>query len=318
MSLVLQWGRKERGPRCAQCRRDKEVQDAWSRRGAWLTELTDAGMQRMYQTVYFLHRDPAKVRCIIQDAVEWSEAIQVQQERWPQTPQPVRARAANFLALLQLSLLEVSVQRWEQDLEQWLHQKTPAAQPNGSTLLTQYLAHLAWHGLRHYDSIYTAVGEGCLLYRYTPLQVCRVFALARDNRGRIKRHLQRWLGASFSHVAMLQGGTFVTRAPTACERKWIQQALTLFTPWGSDCIAPDVFRSLALPLGFDDATLTEHDRKHALMHSTCAGLERLVCAWNRHCPAEGLDDPATTLEVPMFMNTRPPAPEDFDEESLHH
>jgi hypothetical protein len=106
----------------------------------------------------------------------------------------------------------------------------------------------------------------------------------------------------------------VTRPPTSWERQRVQHALTLFAPWGSPCIAPDVFRSLALPLGLQDDALSQRDRKHALMHPNCAGLERLVDEWNRQCPAERLDAPHITLEVPMMTNNRPPAPEDCDDD----
>lgn len=280
-----------------------------------LLALTDDDVQRLYQTVYFLHRDPAQVRGVIQDAVEWSPTIQARQERHPETRQPVRTRPERFVALLQLSLFEVSVQRWERDLAQWTHQPTPAVPPEAASLLTQYLTQLAWHGIRHEDSIYTAISVGCLLYRYAPLEVCRVLARPTDNRGRIKSRLQRWIEPRFTHVVLLHDGALVTRSPTAGERLQIHHALTLFTPWGSDCIAPDVFDALALPLGFDDATLSAQDRKHALMHADCAGLECLVCAWNRHCPHECLDDPATRLEVPMFPTSGPPTPEDGDEKS---
>lgn len=268
-------------------------------------------VQKLYRAVYFLHRDPEKVQGIIQKATEGFLNIKSQQDSRPEAQQPVRVRAESLEELLQLSLFDVSEQEWQQDLAQGVPQQTPAAQPDVRTAFTQYLMHLCWHGIRHQDSRYTALGLGSLLYTYGPLQVCRVLGLRADNRGRIKLRLQRWLVERFKHIASIRDDAFVTRPPTAWERQWMQRALTLFTPWGSGCIPRDVFHSLDLPLGFD--TLPEHDRKHALMHPDCAGIERLVKAWNRHYPEQCLDDPPTKLEVPMFTNGLPPAPDDFDD-----
>ena len=268
-------------------------------------------LQRAYHLLYFLHRNPVVVEDIMREALQWLPQIRRRQHKRREARDPVRPRLENTPEVVfQLSLFETS-ERWEKAEEL-------RTAPKPSMLLGRYIKHCVWQGLGFADSRYTAIGLGCLLYHYKPRQVCEVFRItALDHADRVARDVQQRLEDRFKHIISQCPQALARVSPTAGERQLIEQALTLFTPWGTACPSP-----VALPPALD-SLLAQSDvmPHHVLIHPACAGIAQSVRAWNGeqlNLPwnrrPESLDDPDTILRVPMFTEERDK--NDFDDPSL--
>lgn len=256
--------------------------------------------RRAYRLVYFLHQDPVVVEDIIREALDGISQIRARQRKRPELRVrdiPVRTRFDETSEVFfQLSLFETS-ERWEKAQEL-------RAAPEPPILLGRYIKHCVWQGLGFANSRYTALGLGCLLYQYTPPQMCKVFGFDESHYDRIIDHMHAQLAVRFQHIASQGNQALTRRVPTDGERQLVRHALTLFTPWGAACP-----RDVVLPPEVD--ALPEALHHHVIIHPVCAGIAQSVRAWNRQQSAlprnrqePQLNDPDTTLRVPMFPTDR--------------
>lgn len=260
-----------------------------------------------WRLAYCLHPQRYVARGVLRQAAATLPTIVLpRQHNRPEALHPYRAQLT-LGELFQVSIFEVS-EAVEKDQEGPSPQPTPRYRPSASVLLIRFIKHLVWSTMVRQDSYPVAVALGCCLFTYSPLQVCSVANLLRDQRlwnlRRLKRQVHHQLKARFTHIGRFHGRRLQTQPPTAGEREVVHQALQVCTPWGTACFAPDtpVIEHLieALPERHIEG-LPERQRKHALICPTCAGLAQLVRQWNAmQAPAERLADPTTMLEVPMW------------------
>jgi hypothetical protein len=110
----------------------------------------------------------------------------------------------------------------------------------------------------------------------------------------------------------------------AHERCLILEALEMCTPWWTSCLQPttsllDFFT--VSPAHPDQTGPDAGQRLHALIHPTCAGLERFIRDYNQEMPTMPFDEPHNRLEVPAFQHNgpqNPAGPERTNLESLLH
>jgi hypothetical protein len=224
------------------------------------------------------------------------------------TPQEL-AQPETLWRLFQYSMLDVS-EEWEKDQEGPRKLK-PRYHPTASVMLTRFIKHLTFITMERADCYPMAVAFGSCLYAFSPRAFCRVVALEDEegfeerlkNIGRIKRQIEKRLENRF--------GDRVTASepPEADERDVVQEALEVFTPWGTAHFPSEAFAA-RWPFS---KQMSEYQRRHAIMcpRRGCAGVERLVEEWKIRRPYDPLETPAAvSLRVPRFSTGATSNPDD--------
>ncbi|GIX49436.1 MAG: hypothetical protein KatS3mg131_3647 [Candidatus Tectimicrobiota bacterium] len=265
--------------------------------------LTAGDMQRAFALAYCLHPERQTAQRITYDACDWLSVLYGTQARR-------RAASSYKLRLSRRQCLQASVfcvsERWERDQES----QTKAIpgnvyEPGAEDLLVRYVKLLVWKTMDR-KACHAAVGLGCHLYQYRPEQI---WALAPDlfDRGNIRRingYRLEEIARRFPQLEMVRKAPYGekkvhTRPPTAAEHELVLAALALFTPWQTPHLRPT---ESVLALFSDADPRLEWKRLHALIDTDCAGLARLVRAYNHATKgkAVSLRDPDEQLEVPVF------------------
>lgn len=208
------------------------------------------------------------------------------------------AQPSTLWELFQISIFKVS-ETWEKDQEEGLHNREPEYHPTAHVMLTRFIKLLAWRTIVRADSYPMAVAFGSCLFTYPPREICHIMALYDE--GRLKNIIPRvkkdysatWIKKRFSHV----GQDMTTEPPDEDEYRVVQDALEVFTPWGTDHFPKDPPVLYAL----DNESIALGQHMHGIMCTKCAGVEDLVEQWNAARPEESLPAPARkNITIPKF------------------
>mgnify|MGYP003288391935 CR=1 FL=1 len=264
--------------------------------------LADEVLQRMYELAYCLHPDRGVALAVTLEACERVTLLRRLQGR--------RAGCYKFqlpeTCLPQYCVFLASDAR-ERAQECPRPDKEPQYQPTPDDYLMRYIKALVWWTMDR-NACHVAVALGCFLYGYAPGDIADLApeVFNHHNIRRVKRRLAVRLQARFQG-AQIFGDTHLalrTRPPTEHERRLVQRALALFTPWGTPHMQPPAANRSVLETHFERASVySEWDRIHALIDPTCGGLPRLVREYNDGLPRESavrLEDPEHVMEVPCF------------------
>jgi hypothetical protein len=147
------------------------------------------------------------------------------------------------------------------------------------------------------SACHVALALGCFLYTYPPGAIAQLAPVLCH---------QHQLHSRFPRAHLFGGAdhTRRTRPPTVHDRQLVQQALTMFTPWGSAHVPPPALGHSMLATHFDGVPArSDWDRIHALIDPIGAGLRRLIREYNRQFPAGSarrLTEPDAMLAIPRF------------------
>lgn len=271
---------------------------------------SDRDVEAALYLAYCLHPDPTwKIPTrIVAEAFEWAAIRQQTQERRPAARHPYKPVMPDA-ALFQLGVYRAS-SAWERDQESAEPQREPVYRPTADDLLVRYLAFLVAKTVE-LNSRHVAVGLGCHLYRYRPLEISGLAPTLFDegNIKRVKGRIGRWIKERFPAESCFPING--RRTPSDHERALVRKALIAFAPWGVPHLSPN---SLILDSYFgDDSPQAEWERIHLLVDPKCAGLVRLIAEYNESLTRSTnmrLDDPDNKLEVPEFGNAAPPQSSD--------
>jgi len=293
--------------------------------------LSEVEIQKAFRLAYFLHPHRPTALRIVRSALFESLPVlykgqeKRQQQRWSLTKLSQKKSIRPYkLSLQQQGLLQASVfhvsERWERDQE-WQIPQIPENiyRPTPDDLLVRYVKLLIARTMDR-KSVYLAIGLGCWLYQYSPTQISELAPdlFFEDNIRRVHRFLLNWITERFPGLPIEQGPPYGakkvrTRRPLPRERALVFNALEMFTPWWTPHV--DASESI-LQLFTVIQNNTENDpyhegkRIHALIDPACAGLERLINAYNTasssRCSTMRLDEPSNRLGVPAFQHNEPP------------
>jgi hypothetical protein len=179
--------------------------------------------------------------------------------------------------------------------------------PTADDWLVRYIKALVWWTMDR-NACHVAVALGCFLYGYQPGEIASLAPelFNQHNIRRVKRRLALQIHSRFqnAHIVIDVHHVLCTRPPTAHERRLVEHALALFTPWDSLHVPPPTPPNSLLETHFDGvSTRSDWDRIHALIDPTCAGLPRLIREYNEGFPRGSdvrLEDPDHRLAVPCF------------------
>jgi hypothetical protein len=267
--------------------------------------LTDDELQRMYELAHFLHPDNGVALSVTLEACERIALLRRMQDR--------RAGHYKFrlpeICLPQYCLYLVSnIRECEQECPRPCLGKEPRYRPTADDYLVRYIKFLVWQTMDR-NACHVAVALGCFLHGYRPGDIASLAPeiFSQHNIRRVKRRLALQTHARFQHANIVIGEHHMlhTRSPTEHERRLVEHALAMFTPWGcSHVVAPPPHVSI-LETHFNGASpRSDWERIHVLIDQECAGLPRLIREYNDHFPMGSdacLEDPDHTLEVPCFQ-----------------
>jgi hypothetical protein len=200
-------------------------------------------------------------------------------------------------------------ERWELDQEH--NTKTIDGniyQPTREDLVIRYVKLLVWKTMDR-QSCHAAIGLGCHLYQYRPEQISVLAPELFDkaNIRRINAYRLDEISNRFPDLAMVSRPPYgerkvQTRPPSASEHELVLSALATVTPWWTPHLHPT---ESMLALFSNRHPKREWKRIHALIDPDCAGLARLIRAYNysiRGNPVP-LGDPDDQFEVPKFASS---------------
>lgn len=305
-----------------------------------LIKLTDDDLERMFHLTYSLHLNMALVQKILPEACIAAARLYALQERLPKDSGFYKLPLST--ACLFQQGVYIASEHWERDQESAQPTHHPRYQPTSRDLRFRYVKLLIQETMAR-RSCYGAVGLGCFLYTYRPGDISRLFPVYDpDNIRFYKGKVLERIRDRFAGVEILRGARNTlwvhTEPPQADEPVWINNALLALIPWfPPTCISepnveapPDdeTMRVLAQAVGLwkkyfsveaAEAESLKNDRHewvriHTLIDPNCAGLARLVQAYNatlpRNTDVKKLDEPKDRLGIPMFNAGLPPDPPD--------
>lgn len=113
--------------------------------------------------------------------------------------------------------------------------------PTLEDLLVRYVKYLSWYAMIR-GSRHVAVGLGCLLYRYAPSKMVRLFPMTVSSPGRLKKRLTEALKTRFPDL-----NPESARQPhDANERTRVLRWLWMLAPWSPSCHSHPASRPTAL------------------------------------------------------------------------
>lgn len=303
-----------------------------------LIKLTDDDLERMFRLTYSLHPNMALVQKILPEACIAAARLYTLQERLPKDHGFYKLPLST--ACLFQQGVYIASEHWERDQESSSPTKTPRYQPTSRDLRFRYVKLLIQETMAR-RSCYGAVGLGCFLYTYRPGDISRLFPVYDpDNIRFYKGKVLERIRDRFAGVEIVRGARNTlwvhTEPSQADERVWINKALLALIPWfPPTCISepsieapPDdeTKHSLAqaivlwkayFSIEADEAESlknSDHEwvRIHTLIDPNCAGLARLVQAYNatlsRNATVKKLDTPEDRLGLPRLNASLPPDP----------
>ena len=242
--------------------------------------LADDVLQPMYDLAYFLHPDPAVALTVTLDAADRLALLRRLREHsighaWRRLPD----------AWLPQYCVYVVSDRPGRAHERPRPHRTPRARPTRDDYLVRYLKCLGWWIMTSRPVMWPwcCVASSTAIRRVTscgwPPALCDPHRIHR-----LRVRLTQQLQARFprAHLFEVDHGTRSTSVPTAHDRRLVQRALALFTPWGAAHVpAPALDQSL-LETHFGRASAySDGDRIHALINPADAGLSRLIREYNQ-------------------------------------
>jgi hypothetical protein len=172
-------------------------------------------------------------------------------------------------------------------------------------LLIRYVKLLVWKTMDR-QSCHTAIGLGCHLYQYRPEQIGALAPELFDvaNIWRINVYRLEEISTRFPDLAIVRRPPYgerkvQTRPPRAHEDALVLGALATFTPWWTPHLRPT---ESMLALFSNRNPKREWQRIHALIDTDCAGLARLIRAYNASTRGKivPLGAPDEQFEIPTF------------------
>jgi hypothetical protein len=264
--------------------------------------LADDVLQPMYDLAFFLYSDPAVALTVTLDAADRLTLLRRLRESptgrpWRRLPEAWLPQYCVYLA---------------SDGPELAHERRRRGRilrerPTRDDYLVRYVKCLVWWTMDR-TACHVAVALGCFLYRYPPGALVRLapWLCAPHQIRRIRVRLTQQLQTRFPRAHLFEGdhGTRRTRVPTAHDRRLVQRALAMFTPWEVAHVpAPSLHQSL-LETHFGQASArSDGDRIHALINPVEAGLPRLIREYNQQFPrgsARRLSEADAMLEIPRF------------------
>jgi hypothetical protein len=157
--------------------------------------LTDEQIKRAYELAYFLHPQRDVAMRVTIDALNAFELLRRREVRLART----RTRYSGGIAsegILQFALFQVSC-TWELDQESGRPVLNPQYTPSREDLIVRYVKHLVWKA-GMLNSCYVAIGIGCLLYSYRPVDILNLsfYYFGDANIRRVKGEYQKGLGSA--------------------------------------------------------------------------------------------------------------------------
>jgi hypothetical protein len=264
--------------------------------------LPDDVLQRMYDLAHCLHPDNGTALSVTLEACERLTLMRRMQDR---RTGHYKFRLPEVCLPQYCVYLASDARERKQECPRPGHE--PRERPTPDDYLVRYIKFLVWWTMDR-NACHVAVALGCFLFTYQPGEIV---SLAPElfnphNIRRVKRRLVHHLHARFRCANLFQGDchTLRTRSPTDHERRLVQQALALFTPWGSPHAPTPTPDISILESHFDRASVrSDWERIHALIDPSCAGLPRLVREYNESFPRGSnarLEDPDHMLAIPCF------------------
>ena len=268
--------------------------------------IQDELLNQTFQLAYFIHQDRETAKRITAAALESLETVTLTQDK--RLYYLGRRTKVSFteLHLLQQLVHEKSVP-FEQERE-----GNPARPLSEERLLVYFIKHLVWITVRR-KSLYVVLGLGRLLYRYTTAETMELYNVIIQDPDRVpiadyfrnrKRVLMDELLERFGKLLTTTRGThgalrFATHDQPTRFAELVNDCLTVFTPWQTDCHVPEHFSptdTVLTAFSFngtdpDEEHPVEIKRYHALLHPEC--FARLLRAL-------GYAAPEQRLEIPRF------------------
>jgi outer membrane protein OmpA-like peptidoglycan-associated protein len=178
--------------------------------------------------------------------------------------------------------------------------------PTPEDLLVRYVKLLVWRTFK-LRVCHLAVGLGCHLYQYLPDDIETLAAVfSNANIRRVNGYRLDEIRARFPDLDLVTippyGAIKVrTRTPDRHERALVLEALAAFTPWDTPHTPPSQSVQQLFDAGHPGL---EWQQKHALIDVGCAGLERLIRAYNQAVQGSTmrLTHPADMLGIPAFAH----------------
>jgi len=277
-------------------------------------QFTRDELQQAFNLAFVLHPSAEVALRVLARACDLLDVLEQNEARRDRSEEHYKSRIPPE-ALLQFAVYCASWE-WELDQESPLPKKKPRYNPTRDDLVVRYLKHLVWNTSLKANFSALGIGLGCLLYDYRPKQMSDLLGLSDElSIRRIKRGINKQLMLRFKYAEVLtsKGNAIRTTPASDRDRELILQALKAFTPWNTTHIPPDAEESLLEKLVDDESTLTDWDRKHALLDPECGGLASLIIQHNKLYARfrEGLDHPNLRLCVPDFESTPTPPVDRF-------
>lgn len=272
-------------------------------------------LDHAYHSAFFLHRDRSIALDIAARALARLEVAATSQDRRlryePRRPSRTRNRISYGERHLLQQLVFAESEPYERRRER--DGATPMSEAQG---IVYFVKHLVRIGSRR-NSFYATLGMARVLHDYGTSEAQALYEAVVQDPDRVKED-DYWRAAKKRLMAELESRfgerLRVLRTPRGEERfatvqhseRWaatVDEALTVFTPWDSDCPVPP----RSDPRAADLPDLTSPDpgeeaevelrRVHAVVHPPC---------WRRLAAAVGLEAPARRLCVPDLGTTPGP------------
>ncbi|HKX31302.1 MAG TPA: polysaccharide biosynthesis/export family protein [Blastocatellia bacterium] len=257
----------------------------------------DAWIQRTFNVAYLLHPEKLMAWCVTRDGqnrVPFIRQLEAKRRRKYKMETPDEA-------LLQVGVFYAS-DAWERNQENEAEKREPRYEPTADDKLVRYLKCIVMETM-HRDSANVAVGLGCLLYTYSPSEICNIAPdlFDGDNIRRDKKRIADTIKDRFGN----RTDATPLKTPSETESALTKESLKILAPWVQSHPLPTDQAVTLLEIYFHRETAPlDWKRNHILIDPECGGLPRLICEFNDQLPPAGddmrLDDPEKKLSVPLF------------------